>query len=397
MSVAAPPAPPSAPGGRNWSTGFDRLPLTGLHIAHEYARPLRPGWVDQLRKEWDDLQAGPLIVSLRPDRRYYIIAGGHRYSGLWSKLDEQQRKETYVDCYIYVGLTLKQEAIIFHSLDTQRLQHSAGDQVPAQRLMDDRRILDIDRILATIPAPGAADPLFIDLLPRRGDHNVKAIGAISALQRCYDMAGPVDFERALRVIYDAWIDPPAPIATPQVRPYTAESLRAVTGVVARFCRPDVRPYPVVVEDLVDALRIVTPTGFKATVLQERAKSMNAQAGQGERTLMLALLGVYNAHLRSKRQGRRQVDLGLVMTRVPWYHSETPEAPPRNQTASQRAHNEEKRRRRAEERKRRAAQEAINRAQQAPGGSTGPQAGPTPPGPVSWPYGPQEAPPSPPAD
>lgn len=363
--MTAPPAAPAEPAQpmRSWHTEFARLRVGDLIPAHEYARSVRGGWVDTLHDEWDDLRMGAMTVSRRADGKHYLIAGRHRSLAL----HDADRDDEVVDCHVYVGLTLKQEAILFHALDMERLRHSAGDQVPALRLMDDPRTLAIDRILAGIGPPD--DPLRLDLLGRKGSHSAKAIGAVSALQTCYDMAGPLVLERGLRIIYDSWIDPPAPLTTPPVKAYSAEAIRAVVGVVARYCRPDVNPRLDEAE-LVEALRIVTPAGFKANLLRKKASLMDNQAGQGERTLLLTLVDIYNAYLRSKRRGRDQIDVGLIMLRVPWWHTGQTDAGERARPASSKAYNRTKRRNRAEERARREAQDRVRREKTPPSGATG---------------------------
>lgn len=369
MSGTAPPTAPTdppPPPERTWKTTFARLRVGDLQPAHEYARSVRGGWVDTLREEWDDLRMGVFTVSRRADGRDYLIAGRHRTISLL----DADRDDDLVDCHVYLGLTLKQEATLFHALDMQRLRHSAGDQVPALRLMDDPRTLAIDRILATIGPP--EKPLHLDLLTQRGSHDQRAIGAVAALQTCYDLAGPALLEQGLRIIYDSWIDPPAPMVTPMVRPYTAEAIRAVVGVVARYCRPDVDP-PLDPADLVKALRIVTPTGFKAQLLRKKASLMDNQEGQGERTLLLTLVDIYNSYLRSQRRSKRQIDAGLIMIRVPWWHTEQPDAGARAAPASVRSYNKTKRRRRAEDRERREAQDRVRREKTPPGDGFEPDA------------------------
>ena len=311
-----PPPPPVevATGGGGeaptWAMHYAELPLLALREAPEYARHVREHWVDTLQQDWDDLRATVLFVSLRANGNHYIIGGRHRGRALRQRLEQGKVPGGTARCLVYTGLTLKEEAIIFHSMDTDRITHSAGDQVPALRLMEYPRTLHIDAILKGLG-------LELDHLARSGSHSPTIVGAVAALQQCYDLAGPDRMRHGLWVIREAWVTPgrvpDLPQGTARVKPFTADAIRAVVGCLIRYDHPDVEPR-LDVKALIASLRRVGPEGFKHGLAAERAANF-AHTAAGERAGMRAVVMIYN-HRRAKD---RQLDIDLVLRRVNWWN------------------------------------------------------------------------------
>lgn len=320
-------APPEEP---TWDMRLEKLTVNQMQEAEEYSRANRPYWVNSLANRWSDLKAHVVTLSERADGHLFIIAGLHRYLALNKRGD----KERLIHCLIYRGLTLEQEAELFHSLDTERLTHTAGDQVPAQRILRDPRILHIDKILGNLG-------LHLDLLPRRGSHNPRAVGAVHAVQVAYDMGGPEILTQSMYVIREAWVTVPPPPDQRNIRPFGGDVIKAIVGVLIRYLRPD-SEVSLSTTTLIKALSRIGPRGFQSEMLLQKAEAFRNK-DVAERAGMWTVVTVYNRN-RPKDQ---KLDPDLVLRRVPWYRDEEGHAPraPRATTRASREERNRNRRRR----------------------------------------------------
>lgn len=116
-------------------TIFAMVPLRLMFLDSAYGRHTNLNNLNRLRTGWDILKMGTLYVSLRDDGRYAVIDGWHR------KLVAQTMGETELACYVYLDLSLAQEADLYRafatvfsqtSLDKFRARLVAGEFVAVQ-------------------------------------------------------------------------------------------------------------------------------------------------------------------------------------------------------------------------------------------------------------------------
>jgi hypothetical protein len=77
-----------------------------------YARPLSEGRLARLRKEWDPLAVGPIVVSRRTDGTFWVIDGNHR------RVIAFEKKMLQVPAMVLSGLERTKEADLYTKLGT---------------------------------------------------------------------------------------------------------------------------------------------------------------------------------------------------------------------------------------------------------------------------------------
>jgi hypothetical protein len=80
------------------------LRIADINIDPVYQRSLRHDLVEKIRKEWDIVKAGPILVSQRADGTLWCVDGQHRMIGA------QLAGETEIFAHVVHGLTQEQEA-----------------------------------------------------------------------------------------------------------------------------------------------------------------------------------------------------------------------------------------------------------------------------------------------
>ena len=161
--------------------------INELRVDPQSQRELRHGWAAQIAQDFDPDKFLPLLVSKR-DGKFYVIDGQHRVEAMrlmgWN--DQQ------VQCWVYEGLTLAQEADLFLHHNNRKAVTSFDKfriGVEAERLVE----CDINRIVL-------ANNLKVSQNKTEG-----AVSAVGALRRVYQL-DPVVLARALRIVRDAYGD-----------------------------------------------------------------------------------------------------------------------------------------------------------------------------------------------
>ena len=157
-------------------------------------RDLDEQWVDQRVDRYRAAAVGTLDVSYRDDGTYVVVDGQHRA--------ELKRRAGYADsvveCHIYEGLTLAQEAALFVILN------------------DSRKTKPVHEFLAQL-TEGDPEACEIAAIALRCSWNIAesaaagTLSCITTLRRIHrndrtrkQGAQPVDLERTLRAIAEAW-------------------------------------------------------------------------------------------------------------------------------------------------------------------------------------------------
>jgi len=167
------------------------VPLNKMTVAPLAQRDLKKAWVDHLVRNFNPEAVGALTVSER-DGHYYIVDGQNRAAAMRVIGWADQR----VECDVYRGLTLEQEADLFlwlnHRLNVDTLA-SFHIAVTAGRNVES----DIDRIVQK-------NGLKVSREKTNG-----AVGAVGTLRRIYNRGGPIGAElldRTLHITYESFGD-----------------------------------------------------------------------------------------------------------------------------------------------------------------------------------------------
>lgn len=170
------------------------VPLELVRSAEEGKgqRELKPSRVDHISSKFDvDLMGYP-VVSER-DGHFWILDGQARIGALKAWLGDWKGQQ--VQCRVFAGLTVEQEAEIFLELNdfTQVSAYAKFmNAVTAGRPVE----TDIDRIVRAT-----------DLLVSRDSSLDNTVSCVSTLIKVYRRGGPPIFARSLRVVRDAYGKP----------------------------------------------------------------------------------------------------------------------------------------------------------------------------------------------
>lgn len=108
-----------------------------------YQRDVDPRRVEKMAAAFDRRLLGVLEVSDRGDGRYAILDGQHRHALVLRVLDE-----TFVlVCQVYEGLTVEDEAGLFHEVNARRKALSFWDKWKSRRTAGDPVVASIEEML----------------------------------------------------------------------------------------------------------------------------------------------------------------------------------------------------------------------------------------------------------
>lgn len=181
-----PPAKAFARSNRSLQTVL--VPISQMRINKLAQRELRPSFVEQLYADFDPDMFGTPEVSFR-EGYYYVVDGQHRieaakkYLGIW--------EEQSVECWVWEGLTAKDEAKLFLKLNNRLTVH-AFDKIMAAVHAGDPTAVAIYQIV---------ESLDLHIARNKGQNSVSAVGA---LQRVYSRDGEDALSRGLEIIRDSY-------------------------------------------------------------------------------------------------------------------------------------------------------------------------------------------------
>lgn len=120
-----------------------QVPVGELQVDHTYQRPVSPTHVNRIAKGFDHSLFGIVTVSEREDGSLYILDGQHRAAAL-VKLG---RGEMRIPCEVLTGLSLQEEAEIFHLRNSNKKTMSPQEKFRGALLSGDERAMEIERIV----------------------------------------------------------------------------------------------------------------------------------------------------------------------------------------------------------------------------------------------------------
>ncbi|MGV9336631.1 DUF6551 family protein [Nocardia sp. NPDC003726] len=162
-----------------------------MFVDHVYQRDLDTARARRIAREWDPRLVGVLEVSDRGPRhplgRYAIISGQHR----WAAAGLRDPNMALV-ANVHTGLSITQEALLFHEIDAKTRRLNTWDRWKARRASGEPLVLDIETVVAEAG-------LTIDTAPKDGN-----IRCTSTLERIHRMGGTLLLGNVLRFIADVW-------------------------------------------------------------------------------------------------------------------------------------------------------------------------------------------------
>lgn len=102
-----------------------KVNLKDMRIDPSYQRPAKER-VEKIAKQWDDMKANLIHVSLRQDGLFYVMDGNH------TRLAAEKVGKESLPCRVYVGLTRQDEARIFSELNTASKKPSFAEILKAR-------------------------------------------------------------------------------------------------------------------------------------------------------------------------------------------------------------------------------------------------------------------------
>ncbi|WAX58538.1 Lsr2 family protein [Jatrophihabitans cynanchi] len=179
------PQPAAPPPG----TYITALPVAALFADPTYQRDLDEPRVAKMSGEYDHTLLGVLEVSERDDGRFAILDGQHR----WATVARINGEHAHVVCNVHAGLSIEDEACLFHEIDTSRRNHTWWDRWRARRGMADSTVLAIDEVLHRHQ---------LQVNPAPADGNIRATKALETIVD--DLGGLQMLDNVLIVLTSAF-------------------------------------------------------------------------------------------------------------------------------------------------------------------------------------------------
>ena len=170
------------------------LPVGALFADGTYQRDLDPHRVARMIKAYDAALVGIIEVSAREGGRYAILDGQHRWAMTKDVMFEAE--SPHIACRVHSGLTVDEEAALYHRLNTTRKQLTGWDRWKARRGAGDADVAAIEK--ACIGAGWT-----VSYRGKRGH-----ITCTAALEKVYKVGGANLITYILSIITSAWGDDP---------------------------------------------------------------------------------------------------------------------------------------------------------------------------------------------
>lgn len=160
--VDAPAERPASDGSPRRDPYVAALPVAALFADPLYQRELDERRVQKMATSYDPALVGILEVSRRTDDQYAILDGQHRWAAYRDHAFDTS-ESPHVACRVHTGLTVAEEADLYHRLNTTRKQLTGWDRWLARRGAGDSQVTAIEATLAEhnlTVGPGAGGNVF---------------------------------------------------------------------------------------------------------------------------------------------------------------------------------------------------------------------------------------------
>ena len=166
------------------------VPARHLFVDHTYQRPLDEDRIAKMVSDFDPELLGVIDVSDRGDGSFAIIEGQHRWAA--AREADPHGHGVHLVCMVHTGLSVTEEARLFHQIDVRRRALSGWDRWKTRRGAGDQVVTTIESVVAT-------HGLLVDPAPRDG-----SIAATRALETVYELGGETLLSNTLLVLSRAY-------------------------------------------------------------------------------------------------------------------------------------------------------------------------------------------------
>lgn len=170
------------------------LRCSNLFADPTYQRDLDTHRVDKMAAAYDVALVGIIEVSGRPDGRHAILDGQHRWAVVRTHAFASTDEDPHLPCRVHSGLTVTEEAELYHQLNTTRRQLTGWDRWVARRGAGDPDVAAIEDCAARHDV----------IIGMHAGPNV--LRATKACEHVVDLGGIGLLDEVLEVIRGAWPD-----------------------------------------------------------------------------------------------------------------------------------------------------------------------------------------------
>lgn len=166
---------------------FAQIPVSILKVDHSYQKPLSMAQVNKIVNKFDPIGVGQIHVSKRNDGTYYVFDGQHRWTAF-----RILNKDT-IDCIVYEGLTIEEEAKAYDFYNT----------IKTQNALDREKALVVAKDIHAIRRKLFVEDLGLEIDYDRTYHGDK-IQAVGAIVEIYEKGQANDLQEVLTILRDSF-------------------------------------------------------------------------------------------------------------------------------------------------------------------------------------------------
>ena len=170
------------------STLSSEVVVNDLMLDLSYQRYPNEDKVNKIVKDFDRDALGVIICSAREDGSIVILDGGHRVAAMRM----MGLEHTFVDCLVYFGLSVAEEANLFNLINDNRTKPKTQDLFKAKVVAEDADSVAIAKIIEK-------HGLFVSNKPT--NNGFRAIGTISKL---FKKNGKANIDATIGVLKNAF-------------------------------------------------------------------------------------------------------------------------------------------------------------------------------------------------
>lgn len=242
----------------------EMVPVMSMFADGLYSRGIGEALVQQMAADFDRSAVGVLYVSLRPDGRYAVLDGNHRWAAAMAA------GITRLPCRVYLDLTPDQEAALFAKFNRDRRAMRPGEIFKARLAARESRAMEIQRIVHGFQLD----------LALTGGAEAGRIQAVATLDKIYSVHGAIGLREVLALAHEAW--------GREARAYTQQVLSGLAAFWVRYRHQYTR------SRFIDRLKLAGPTQLlaKSNAFRTVVIGMSPEQAFGR-----TLLETYNGGLR----------------------------------------------------------------------------------------------------
>jgi hypothetical protein len=164
------------------------IKVSEMFVDYTYQRQPLKAKINRIIKNFDPDLLGVITCSMREDNTLAIIDGSHRYHALV----QMGMKDTNVNCLVYFGLSIENEAHIFAQTNKEHTKPTPSQIFKAGIVAGDNASIAINAIVERVGSK-------VDFSP--GPNKIRCV---ATLRKVYDNAGANVLFKTLQTLKDAY-------------------------------------------------------------------------------------------------------------------------------------------------------------------------------------------------